>query len=72
MPTGTELSVCQMMATDDEAARIPLIVITDHKDARTVELTADMPAYFLRKSPTLDRRMEPVVFELVDLEPLNV
>lgn len=69
MPTGADLSICQMMTTDDEAAQIPVIVMTEHKNNRTIELTADMCAYFVRKSATLPNRLEPVVQELVDLSP---
>lgn len=72
METGTDLSICQMMATDREAAQIPVIVISENKTARTVELSADMCAYFLRKSPTLPSRLEPVVSELIDIAPATV
>ena len=65
MPTGAELSICQMMATDDEAAQIPLIVITEHKDEKTVELCGGMRGYFLKKTPTLADRITAVVSELV-------
>ena len=68
MPTGADLSVCQMMATDDEAAQIPLIVITTHKDQRTVELCGGMLGYFLRKNDTLPERVEPFICELVDTQ----
>ncbi|MCA9179234.1 MAG: response regulator [Planctomycetales bacterium] len=68
MPTGADLSICQMMTTDDEAARIPVIVMTERKSRETVELAADMCAYFVRKSPTLAQRLEPLVEELVDLQ----
>lgn len=67
MPTGADLSICQMMTTDVEASRIPVIVITEKKTAKTVELTADMCAYFIRKSETLRQRIEPIVEELVDI-----
>ena len=70
MPTGADLSICQMMTTDVEAARIPVIVMTEKKTEETVELTADMCAYFVRKSASLPRRIEPVVEELVDLGAL--
>lgn len=72
MPTGTDLSICEMMTTDDEAARIPVIVMTDQKSEHTIKLAANMCAYFLRKSPTLLDRIEPVVHELVDLNPSPV
>lgn len=72
MPTGADLSICQMMTTDEEAAQIPVIVMTEKKTEQTVELTADMCAYFVRKSPTLQDRIEPVVEELVDIQPATV
>lgn len=67
MPTGADLSICQMMTTDVEAARIPVIVMTQEKSQQTIDLTDNMCAYFLRKSETLPQRIEPVVEELVDL-----
>ena len=72
MPTGADLSICQMMTTDDEAARIPVIVMTETKTEHTVALAADMCAYFVRKSPTLQDRIEPVVEELVDIQTAKV
>lgn len=67
MPTGADLSICQMMATDREAAKIPVIVVSDRKDQRTVALCGDMCAYYLRRSETLMQRIEPVIEELIEL-----
>lgn len=66
--TGNELSICQMMETDRQAARIPVIVITKTKDRATITRCGDMCAYYLRKDEQLVQRIDPFISELVDLE----
>ena len=69
MPSGNGLSICEMMATDDEAAQIPVIVLTGRKDAETIRRCGQMCAYYVHKSTDVWHRVQPVIYELVDLDP---
>ena len=69
MPTADGLSVCEMMAADPEMARIPVVVLTGRKDEMTIRRCRDLLAYYLHKSGDIWRRLEPVIYELIDIEP---
>jgi len=69
MPSSNRLSVCEMMATDETAARIPVIVLSEDKTSETIRRCADMCAYHVHKSTDAWPRIEPVIYELVDIDP---
>ena len=69
MPTANGLNICEMMATDPEMARIPVIVLTGRKDAETIQRCHDLCVYYVHKSGDVWQRIEPVIYELVDIEP---
>lgn len=69
MPTANGLSICEMMAKDPEMARIPVIVLTGCKEAETIRRCEDLCVYYVHKSPDVWRRVEPVIYELIDIEP---
>lgn len=71
MPTGNGLAICEAMNTDPATASIPVIIMTsDHRTA-TIKKCGDLCAYYIRKSGDLWRRMEPVIEELIDIEPTS-
>lgn len=72
LPTGNDLSICQMMETDEQAARIPVIVLCERRDEATLRRAGGMCVYHVRKSGDLWPRIEPVIYELVDLDPPTV
>ena len=69
MPTANGLSICEMMANDPEMARIPVIVLTGCKDEEMIRRCEDLCAYYIHKSADVWRRVEPVIYELIDIEP---
>jgi CheY-like chemotaxis protein len=72
LPDGSGLEICEALATDPRTASIPVIVLTGRKDAETIRGCGELCAYYLHKSGDLWSRIAPVVFELVDIEPLSV
>lgn len=69
MPTGNGLSICEMMASDITARKIPVIVLTGRRDPETVLRCRDLFAYYVHKSGSVWPRLEAVIYELIDIEP---
>ena len=71
MPAGDGFSVCEVLARDDEASQIPIIIITGRKDRETIRRCHDMCAYYLCKSNRMWEALEAIVFELLDIGPID-
>jgi hypothetical protein len=56
-----------MMCSDPQAAQIPVIILSQDKDPEIVRRCGPMCAYYVRKSDDLWPRIEPVIYELVDV-----
>ena len=68
MPAGGGLAVCEVLALDDEASQIPVIIITGRKDPEIIRRCHNMCAYYLCKSDQLWKSLDCVVHELLDVE----
>ncbi len=68
MPTGCGLTICEMMSDDENACRVPVIILTGKQDIDTVRHCRKLCAYYVHKSPGMWNRLEPVIYELVDIE----
>ncbi len=71
MPAGDGLMVCEVLAKDDEASRIPVIILTGRDDYPTKRRCAELCAYYLRKNESIWPRLQPIIEELVDIHPSN-
>lgn len=69
MPAGNGLSVCEMMASDDRWSEIPVIILTGRTDPETVLRCHRLCAYYVLKCPDVWSRVEPLLYELLELEP---
>jgi CheY-like chemotaxis protein len=69
MPAGNGLSVCEMMATDPNLSTVPVIILTGRQDQETIKRCWDMCVYYVLKCPDVWPRVEPLVYELVDVDP---
>jgi len=69
MPAGNGLSACEMLATDPRSNKIPVIILTGRQDPETIRRCHDMLAYYVLKCPDVWRRIEPLIYELVDIDP---
>jgi len=69
MPAGNGLSVCEMLANDEEFSSTPVIILTGRADDDTIQRCGTMRAYYVFKSTDTWRRIEPVIRELLDLHP---
>jgi CheY-like chemotaxis protein len=65
MPSGSGLSVCEMMSTDARLRSIPVIVLTGASDQNTIRRCHDMMVYYVEKSVDVWQRIEPLLVELL-------
>jgi CheY-like chemotaxis protein len=69
MPSGSGLSVCEMLTADDQVSSIPVIMLTGRADEETVRRCHTMCAYYVLKSRDTWGRVEPILRELLQLPP---
>ena len=69
MPSGSGLSVCEMLAADDRLSSIPVIMLTGRADEETIRRCHTMCAYYVLKSRDIWDRVEPILRELLELPP---
>ena len=69
MPTGNGLAICEAMADDPETAKIPVIIMTAQHNPEAIQKCGDLCVYSINKSGELWKRLEPVIYELIDIEP---
>jgi CheY-like chemotaxis protein len=73
MPSGSGLSVCEMMAADEGLRKIPVIILTGRGDESTIRRCHDLLVYYVQKSADTWQRIEPLMRELlqIDAAPAN-
>ncbi len=67
MPSGSGLSVCELIVKHDKLADVPVIMLTGNKDAETIRRCHQMAAYYVLKRPGVWDDLESLVRELVVL-----
>jgi CheY-like chemotaxis protein len=65
MPSGSGLTVCEMMASDEQLRKIPVIVLTGRSDNETIRRCHDLLVYYVQKSADTWTRVEPLALELM-------
>jgi len=69
MPQGSGLDVCEMIARDEVARRIPVIILTGRQDEDTIRRCHNLLAYYVQKCANVWSRIEPLLGELLVLAP---
>jgi DNA-binding response OmpR family regulator len=65
MPAGNGLSVCEMLASDEECRSIPVAIMTGRTDPDTIIRCHNMCAYYIEKCPDVWSRLEPLLSEIL-------
>ena len=68
MPSGSGLSVCEMVARDPNLKSIPVIILTGRTDGETIASCNRLDAYYVPKGPNIWSRLEPLVVDLLGIE----
>jgi CheY-like chemotaxis protein len=71
MPGGNGLSVCEMLTSEPAWRSIPVIMLTGHEDPNTIRRCHELCAYYVQKCPIIWPRIEPLLCEILDIEPLK-
>jgi two-component system chemotaxis response regulator CheY len=69
MPAGNGLCVCEMMASEPAWAGIPVIVLTGSQHPETIIRCHQLCAYYVLKCDDVWSRIEPLLQELLRLDP---
>jgi DNA-binding response OmpR family regulator len=68
MPSGSGLSVCEMVARDPYLKAIPIIILTGRTDGETIASCNRLDAYYVPKGPEIWVRLELLVLDLLGIE----
>lgn len=68
MPSGSGLSVCEMVAPDPNLRAIPIIILTGRADGETIAACNRLDAYYVLKGPKIWSQLEPLVVGLLGIE----
>jgi DNA-binding response OmpR family regulator len=68
MPSGSGLSVCEMIQSEPRWADTPVIILTGRSDDKTIHRCHSMCAYYVQKCTDVWQRIEPLLVELLHLE----
>jgi len=69
MPSGSGLSVCEMLAPDPNLKAIPIVILTGRTDGETIAACNRLDAYYVLKGPNIWSQLEPLVVDLLGTEP---
>jgi DNA-binding response OmpR family regulator len=69
LPAGNGLSICEMMAKDPLWSKIPVILLTGNSEPSTIMRCHEMCVYYVQKSTDVWQRIEPLLYELLDIAP---
>jgi len=67
MPGGNGLSVCEMLAGNEELKDVPVIIMTGDSDDQTVDRCNALGAFYVQKGPKLWEVLREMTCEFLDL-----
>lgn len=68
-PGDEGLSFCEMVVGSPDDVPCPVIVLLGRERPTAAMRSSEMCVYYLHKRPNLWRYLEPVIYELVDIQP---
>ena len=68
-PGDEGLTFCEMVVASPDDVTCPVVVLVDRTDRTAAPHSSEMCIYYLQKRPNLWRYLEPVIYELVDIQP---
>jgi len=69
MPSGSGLGVCEMLSSDENLASVPVIMLTSSSEPETIRRCHQMCAYYVLKSRDVWERLQPILCELLEIDP---
>jgi len=71
VPGGNGMKLCQMVLASPDDVSCPVIVLTEKKKNVAPRRSDDMCVYSVHKRPHVWKYLEPVIYELIDIQPLG-
>ena len=68
MPGGNGLSVCEMLAGNEEMKGIPVIIMTGESNNKTVDRCNELGAFYVRKGPHLWEELQEITCEVFGMK----
>jgi DNA-binding response OmpR family regulator len=69
MPAGNGMHICEMLAADPTMKSVPRIMLTGSSEPEVIRKCHESCAYYVQKCPNVWQRIEPLLRELLQLEP---
>lgn len=69
VPGDQGLTLCEMVIASPDDVTCPVVVLVDRTERTPATYSSEMCVYYLSKRPNLWRYLEPVIYELVDIQP---
>jgi CheY-like chemotaxis protein len=65
MPGGNGFSACELLAGEENLARVPVVILTGRADPDTIRKCHNLCAYYVLKCTDIWDRLAPLVSELL-------
>jgi len=69
MPAGNGMHICEMLAEDPNLKSIPRIMLTGSSEPAIIRRCHESCAYYVQKCPDVWQRIQPLLCELLHLDP---
>ena len=69
VPGGNGLKLCEMVLASPDDVTCPVIILTSQQEQTTPRRGGDMCVYCVQKRPNVWKYLEPVIYELIDIQP---
>jgi CheY-like chemotaxis protein len=64
MPGGSGLAACEMLISNADLRRTPMIILTGSSDEAVIRRCHELCAFYVLKCPDVWQRLEPLIHEL--------
>jgi DNA-binding response OmpR family regulator len=71
LPGGNGMRLCEMVLASPDDVTCPVIVLTENQETSTPRQSNEMCVYYVQKRPHVWKYIEPVIYELIDIQPVG-
>jgi DNA-binding response OmpR family regulator len=71
LPGGDGLSLCEMIVASPDDVACPVVVFVQQAEVPRKTCATEMCVYYLHRRQNLWRYLEPIIYELVDIQPAS-
>ena len=71
IPGGNGMRLVEMALASPDDVTCPVIVLTQNRETKTPRQSSEMCVYYVQKRPHIWKYLEPVIYELIDIPPVD-